>query len=129
MWKPDAKNYRPAFIVVDPEHAGSISTRKLLLETAKLNVLTCYSGTEAVATLRRFPNVDAIVLNVDVRDMDCSELVRQMKTSAPTVPVVLVSPAGYTSNCNGVDHQVSSYEPKELLDLFQKLFGKTTSGE
>ena len=121
--KQDGKNYRPAFIVVDPEHPGSISTRKLLLETAKLNVLTCYSGKEGIATLHRFPNVDAVVLNVDVRDMSCSEIVRQMKAKVPNVPVILVSPAGHTFNCDGVDHQVSSYEPKQLLDVVQKLFG------
>ena len=111
--------------MIDPEFPGGISTRKLLLETAKLNVLTCYSGAEGIATLRRFPNVDAIVLNVDVRDVDCSELVRDMKGAAPTVPVILISPAGYTTRCGGVDHQLSSYEPKELLDLLQKLFGRT----
>lgn len=119
----NAKNYRPAFIVVDPEHPGSISTRKLLLETAKLNVLTCYSGAEAIGTLHRFPNVDAVVLNVDIRDIDCSEITRQMKAAAPNVPIILISGPGHNSGCKGVDHQLSTYEPKELLDLVHKLFG------
>ena len=123
MRKRNAKDLRPAFIVVDPEHPGSISTRKLLLETAKLNVLTCYSGAEGITTLRRFPNVDGIVLNADVRDMDCEEVVRQMKAASPSVPVILISPGGYTSKCGGVDYQISSHEPKELLELLQKLFG------
>ena len=123
MRKEEAKNYRPAFILIDPDHPGTISSRKLVLETAKLNVLTCYSGAEAVATLRRFPNVDAIVLNIDVRDMECDEVVRQMKATAPNVPVILLSPAGHSTNCDGVDHQLSSYEPQELLALLRKLFG------
>lgn len=125
MGKQYANVYRPAFIVVDPEHPGSISTRKLLLETAKLNVLTSYSGAEGIATLQRFPNVDAIVLNADIRDMDCEEIVQQMKAASSNVPVILISPAGHTSKCGEVDHQISSYEPKELLDLLQKLFGPT----
>jgi hypothetical protein len=37
---------RPCFLVVDQEHSGSISTRKLVIETAKFNVLTAYSGAE-----------------------------------------------------------------------------------
>lgn len=35
---------RPCFLVIDREFPGSISTRKLVLETAKFNVLTAYSG-------------------------------------------------------------------------------------
>ncbi len=121
--KQDAKVFRPTFIVVDPDHPGSISSRKLVLETAKFNVITCYSGAESIATLRRFPNVDAVVLNVDVRDIECSEIVRQMKSIAAKVPVILISPAGHNFDCKGVDHQLSSYEPKELLELLQRLFG------
>lgn len=113
---------RRAFIIIDPEHPGSICTRKLVLETAKLNVLTCFTGAEAIATLTRFPNVDGIVLNVDIRDMDCSEIGRQMKATAPKVPVILISPVGHTFSCKGVDHQLSSYEPQQLLDLLRNLF-------
>ena len=39
---------RPCFIVVDPEHSDSISTRKLVIESAKLNVITAYSAAEAL---------------------------------------------------------------------------------
>ena len=123
LQKQRASNFRPTFIVVDPDHPGSISSRKLVLETAKFNVLTSYSGAESLVTLRRFPNVDAVVLNVDLRDMECSEIVKQMKSIAANVPVILISPAGQSFDCKGADHQLSSYEPKELLELLQKLFG------
>jgi CheY-like chemotaxis protein len=49
--------------VVDHEFPDSISTRKLVLETAKYNVSTAYSGREAVETLKLFPNVSGIVMN------------------------------------------------------------------
>ena len=39
---------RPCFLVVDREFPGSVSTRKLVIETAKFNVLTAYSGREAL---------------------------------------------------------------------------------
>ena len=123
LQKQRAGNFRPTFLVVDPDHPGSISSRKLVLETAKFNVITCYSGAESLVTLRRFPNVDATVLNADLRDMECSEIVRRMKSIAANVPIILISPAGHSFDCKGVDHQLSSYEPKELLELLQKLFG------
>lgn len=116
------KNHRPTFLVVDPEHPGSISSRKLVLETAKFNVITSYSGAEAISTLGRFPNVDAIVLNADVDDIPCDEIVVSLKATAPNVPIVVISAAGHTSNCGLVDHQVSSYEPQELLNRLRKLF-------
>ncbi len=46
---------RPCFLVIDHEHAGTISTRKLVIESAKLNVLTAFSGEEALAMLKKFP--------------------------------------------------------------------------
>jgi hypothetical protein len=52
---------RPCFLVIDREFPGSLSTRKLVLETAKFNVITVYSGREGLETLRRFPAIDGIV--------------------------------------------------------------------
>ena len=51
---------RPCFLVIDREYASSISTRKLVIETAKLNVITAYSGAEAIETLKRFPGSTAL---------------------------------------------------------------------
>jgi response regulator RpfG family c-di-GMP phosphodiesterase len=69
---------RPCFLVVDQEHSGSISTRKLVIETAKFNVITAYSGAEALETLNKFPGVDAVVLDAGVRDIPCTALVKQI---------------------------------------------------
>jgi hypothetical protein len=41
--------------VVERECPGNISPRKLVIETAKVNVISCYSCTESIATLRRVP--------------------------------------------------------------------------
>lgn len=71
---------RPCFIVVDPEHSGSISTRKLVIESAKLNVITAYSGAEAIETLERFPTVDGVVCNAEVRDMSIAEVVHARRS-------------------------------------------------
>ena len=46
---------RPCFLVIDREFPGSVSTRKLVIETAKFNVLTAYSGKEALEIFTTFP--------------------------------------------------------------------------
>ena len=57
---------RPCFLVIDREFPGSISTRKLVIETAKFNVLTAYSGLEALDTLQQFPAIHGVVLDAEI---------------------------------------------------------------
>jgi CheY-like chemotaxis protein len=111
---------RPCFLVVDHEYSGSISTRKLVIETAKFNVLTAYSANEAIETLRRFPAVDGIVTDAEMPDMPCADLVRALKTLAPAAPVILVRRPMY-DHCREADHQLESFDPRRLLELLEKL--------
>jgi CheY-like chemotaxis protein len=55
-----AKRHRLGFLIIESERTDGPSTRKLLLESAKHNVVTAYSGKESVEMYKRFPNVDAI---------------------------------------------------------------------
>ena len=111
---------RPCFLVIDREHAGNISTRKLVIETAKLNVITAYSGAEAIATLARFPAVDGVVLDAGIKDMPCAQLVAGLKVTAPGVPLILI---GFPreGSCPGADHELETFEPMRLLTLLQSL--------
>jgi CheY-like chemotaxis protein len=111
---------RPCFLVVDHEYSGSISTRKLVIETAKFNVLTAYSALEAIQTLRRFPAVDGIVADAEMPDMQCTELVRALKAVRPAVPVILVRRPAYDC-CDDADYQIDSFDPRRLLELLEKL--------
>ena len=112
---------RPCFLVVDREHAGSISTRKLVIETAKFNVITSYSGAEAIETLRTYPAVDGVVMDAILPDMDCCDLVRALKSVRPGLPVVVVSSPRARTMCTEGDHVLESFEPARLIDLLQKL--------
>src|SRR5690349_2301472 len=47
---------RPTLIVAEPEPGQALSTRKLVLETAKFNVLTAHSTDEALDVFQSFPN-------------------------------------------------------------------------
>ena len=111
---------RPCFLVIDREYAGSISTRKLVIETAKFNVLTAYSGQEAIETLTRFPGVDGVVLDAGVHDVPCSDLVKALKKIRPAIPVVVVA-TPRQSMCEGADHLLESFVPEKLLALLRTL--------
>ncbi len=111
---------RPCFLVIDREYAGSISTRKLVIETAKLNVITAYSAKEAIETLERFPKVDGVVLDAGVRDMSCCDLIARIKEFIPALPIITISAPG-THDCPQADHQLESFDPARLLLLLRKL--------
>ena len=111
---------RPCFLVIDPEFAGSISTRKLVIETAKFNVITAYSAQEAVEALQRFPAVNGIVLDADVRDMPPSLLVATLKGISPKVPVVVIRSPSATQ-CDGADYYLDTFDPNAVLALLTKL--------
>ena len=117
---------RPCFLVVDNEYPGSISTRKLVLESAKLNVLTAYTPDEAIRTLERFPNVDGVVLDTQLKGRPCSELIAQLRNRETPVPVITVSPSGHDP-CGGEQFHVSNFDPKQLLEAVQKISPKRMS--
>jgi hypothetical protein len=109
---------RPCFLVIDREFPGSISTRKLVIETAKFNVLTAYSATEALETFRIFPAVNGIVLDGSI-NVPCNELVRQLKAIRP-VPIVVIVTPGF-DGCSLADYQLQSFDPAKLLEILQGL--------
>ena len=117
---------RPCFLVVDQEHSGNISTRKLVIETAKLNVITAYSGAEALETMTKFPEVDAVVLDAGVRDVPCLALVKQIKERRPHVPIILVGTLGH-DYCPGADEYLETFDPNKLLILLQGLEPEKTA--
>jgi DNA-binding NtrC family response regulator len=109
---------RPCFLVVDREFSSGISTRKLVIETAKFNVLTAYSATEALETLAAYPAVNGAVVDEHVEGVDCAELVSRLKQIKPNLPVIAVGADGH---CETADYHVDSFSPAKLLEVLQKL--------
>ncbi|GAC1427077.1 MAG: hypothetical protein NVSMB62_24780 [Acidobacteriaceae bacterium] len=116
---------RPCFLVVDPEHPGSISTRKLVIESAKFNVITSYTAKEAIDTLRRFPAIDGIVLDGRMPDMPVVPLAETLKKISP-VPIILVDSPGELKP-EPVDYLIESLNPRGLLDMLQSLCPEATA--
>ena len=117
---------RPCFLVIDREYSGSISTRKLVIETAKFNVITAYSALEAFATLQAYPRLSGVVLDAGIRDMDCCDLIAKIKNVDSKLPVIVISAPG-THDCPQADHLLESFEPAKLLILLQSLAPEATA--
>ncbi len=113
--------HRPCFLVIDREFPGSISTRKLVLETAKYNVITAYTSTEALQIIERFPNVDGIVMDASGHDEPCGDLVVKLRKLAGNLRIVLTS-GRHQVDCGSVDLHLDSYDPRKLLDAIASLF-------
>jgi len=112
---------RPTLLIAEPEPLQAISVRKLVLETAKFNVLTAHSAHEAMELFEMFPKLSAAIL-VKGTGKECEDVAKNIKKSSHSVPViVLTSTIGY--RCQWADHHVSSFEPEKLLELVRRLFG------
>ena len=111
---------RPCFLVIDHETASGISTRKLVIETAKFNVVTAYSSREALETLEKFPALDGVVLDAGVDDMPAEQLITALKNLQPKITVILVCTPRYAP-CKQADHILESFDPRKLLALLEKI--------
>jgi two-component SAPR family response regulator len=113
---------RIVVLMIEVEQPEGLSARKLVLETAKHNVLTAYSAKQGIELLRRFPDVDATVVHREVRDLPVKDVVAQIKAINPKMPVVLLSPFKEAVP-EGADYVISSHEPQLILMLFESVFG------
>jgi DNA-binding NtrC family response regulator len=112
---------RPCFLVIDREFPGSISSRKLVIETAKFNVITAYSAHESIETLEQYPAICGAVLDASIQDIPCGILIKKLKAIKPELRVIVIyGPAD--ENCPGADYQVKSLDPRTLLESLQKLY-------
>lgn len=112
---------RPTFLMAEPEPEQALSARKLVLETAKFNVITAHSAREALALCEKFPGTDALIVHGTLEG-DCAKVVAQFKRNHANKPAILLSPSPSIS-CDGVDHSVSSHNPEEQVQLLRQLFG------
>ncbi|QNI32395.1 response regulator [Alloacidobacterium dinghuense] len=109
-------------LMIEVEQPEGLSARKLVLESAKHNVLTAYDGRHGLELIRRFPNVDLVVVHRFVTGMPPQELIRQVKAIDPKMPVVLLSPVEDSERL-GAQYVISSHEPQMMLTLLEESFG------
>ena len=119
---------RLVVLMVEVEQPEGISSRKLILETARHNVLTAYSGDGAVNLLQRFPNVDLAIIHTELEGREFESTVRRLKETRPDLYIVAISPVD-SGTLEGVDTVLPSYDPQELLEFLAKHFEAATSDE
>ncbi len=119
---------RLVVLMVEVEQPEGISARKLILETARHNVITAYSGDDAVKLLQRFPNVDLAVIHTELEGQAFQSTVRRLRGVRPDLSIVAISPV-IADKLEGVNFVLSSYDPQALLDLLAKRFEAATSDE
>jgi hypothetical protein len=112
---------RPTFLMAEPEPEQALSARKLVLETAKFNVITAHSAREATELCQQFPRIDALIVHGSLQG-DCAKVVAQFKRGDGDKPAILLAPSS-SSSCDGADHTISSHNPEELVHLLRRLFG------
>ena len=119
----NSTDHRLAFLIVEAEPGQGLSTRKLLIETAKHNVITAYSADEGIETFKRFPNVDVVVIDFELKDN--TRIAKQIKQCDPEMRIVCLS-SRIAAKADWADETVSSADPAELLKLLQEMGGRTS---
>ena len=114
--------HRLAFLVVEAEPAQGLSTRKLLLESAKHNVVTAYSSEEGIRMFKRFPGVDAVVVDSELKGNE--RLAAWVKEQNPKIRIVCLSPREGAETSWG-DETVNSHDPAALLKMLEEMGGRT----
>jgi len=112
---------RPTLLVAEPEPAEALSVRKLVLETAKFNVLTAHSNREAIDLFNLFPNVSAAVI-VSGNGINCDDVAQKLRKTSNKLPIIALMPL-VGNRCAPADHSLSSHEPQELLELLRGMLG------
>jgi response regulator RpfG family c-di-GMP phosphodiesterase len=108
--------------MAEPEAPENISARKLVLETAKFNVITAYSAKECLELLNKFPQIEGVIIHSDLNSTPCEKVVSQIKAHHPKMAVIVLGTTdGY--RCTGADHSITSHEPQALLNLLRSEFG------
>ena len=111
---------RPILLVIDPPDVEMISTRKLILESAKYNVVTATTTEEAVEIAQKVP-IDAMVIHERLCDGDVSAFTQKLKSTRPSAPLWIISPQPHS--IAGADRVLSSFDPLGLVRLVQETFG------
>jgi DNA-binding NtrC family response regulator len=116
-------------LMIEVEQPEGVSARKLILETAKHNVITAYSAKSGLKLLERFPNVDAVVVHSRIPDSSFQAVIRTVKAKHPSMPVIVLSPSGAAEDYKPADFVVDSMVPNDILLLLADKLGADVSAE
>lgn len=102
-------------LMIEEELPEGLSARKLVVESAKHNVLTAYTASEGLELLRRFSGIDAVLLHAAVIDRKPG-LIGDVRELAPRVPIIVASPEEHLVPAQA-DFVIDSHKPHALVQL------------
>lgn len=105
--------------MIEEEQPEGLSARKLVVETAKHNVLTAYNASDGIDLLRRFPNVDIILVHAAQLSRH-PEILQEIKADCPGIPIILASPFAQEARPEAT-YVIDSHRPQDLLLLLARL--------
>jgi hypothetical protein len=117
---------RLVVLMVEVEQPEGLSARKLILETARHNVITAYDCKAAVELLRRFPNVDLAVVHTELENEAFESTVHSLKSERRDLPIIAITPYS-DRGLPEIDYTLSSHDPQALLALLAQRFEAATS--
>jgi hypothetical protein len=102
-----SQNDSLVILMIEEEQPEGLSARKLVVETAKHNVVTAYNAKDGIDLLRRFPAVDAIMVHARLLGTT-PDLLQQVSS--------LASPYADDSRPEA-NYVVDSHRPHDLVRL------------
>lgn len=112
--------------MIEVEQPEGVSTRKLVLETARHNVITAYNAAAGIDLLRRFPNVDVVVVHTEMEKFSFDKTVHEIKKIRKELPIIGITPRT-GKDVDGADYMLSSHDPQALLHLLAEHFEASVS--
>lgn len=119
---------RQVILMVEVEQPEGLSARKLVLETARYNVISAYNEDDAINLIERFPNVDLAVVHTELENNAFESTVRRFRAVRRDLYIVAISPVGPHVR-QGVDSVLSSHSPQQLLELLAARRPAASSGD
>ena len=106
----------PLIMLVDDE-VPFVETMTKRLAKRDLNVISAFSGQEALETIDKHRNVDVVVLDVKMPGMDGIETLKKLKTAYPLTEVVMLTAHAFSieSLKESLDLGAPAYLPKEKM--------------
>lgn len=101
--------------MMEEEQPEGLSARKLVVETAKHNVLTAYTLKDGLDLLHRFPKVDMILVHARLLE-EKQDLLAEVRSVCPGKPIILATPFANDTR-PGADFIIDSHRPHELVAL------------
>ena len=102
-------------LMMEEEQPEGLSARKLVVETAKHNVLTAYTLADGLDLLHRFPKVDAVLVHSRLLQ-EKQDLQGEVRRSCPGKPIILATPFANDKRPEA-DYIVDSHKPHEVVKL------------